>query len=58
VALIWDGAQWGEAVIDRLDPLPDLLDPLTVRVTLCMTLADLVDEVFNEAGMDIVEDEE
>jgi hypothetical protein len=57
ISLVWEHEQWDERVIDRVATLDPPLKPLTVMVTRIASLSALVDDVFERAGVSLVDDE-
>ena len=57
IGLVWESSQWDERVLGRVAALDPLLDPLAITVTGVSGLTGLVDEVFDQAGVALVDDE-
>jgi len=56
--LTWDGGAWSEAVLDRIEDSPPLLQPLTVCALLIQGLAPLIARVYSSVGVRVDPDDD
>ena len=56
VFLVWDQSTWEEEVLDRLNSVTPLLEPLHVRAARLPKLAELVDEAYASIGIEAIDD--